>query len=100
MSMAYIRKTYGVPARRGMRVTYQPDTAGRAPWHGVITSAQGAYLRIRRDGDTRTYPAPFHPEWGLTYNARLQWRPRRRRGRPLQALVGPVFNLKTDMVPS
>ena len=67
MSMEYIRKTYGVPARRGARVEYFPDKVGHAPWRGTITSASGGYLHIRRDGDKHTYPADFHPEWGLTY---------------------------------
>ena len=65
MGMKYIRDTYGVPARRGVRVEYAKD--GHQPWRGVITSANGAYLRIRRDGDVRTYPRNFHPEWGITY---------------------------------
>lgn len=67
MSMQYIRDTYGVPARRGMRIEYQPDKEGHAAWQGVITSAENGYLRIRRDGDKNTYPAQFHPEWGMTY---------------------------------
>ena len=65
--MKYIRDTYGVPARRGARVEYQSDKVGRQPRRGTITSADGAYLRIRFDGDRRTYPAPFHPQWGITY---------------------------------
>ena len=73
MTMEYIRKSYGVPAKRGARVEYRGDV-NHAPWQGTIVSADGHYLRIRRDGDTRTYPVPFHPQWGLTYlvpNARL-----------------------------
>lgn len=66
-SMKYIRDTYGVPARRGARVEYQSDKVGREPRRGTITSADGAYLRIRFDGDVCTYPGVFHPEWGLTY---------------------------------
>jgi hypothetical protein len=66
MSLEYIRKTYGVPAFRGARVRYE-TRKGRQPWFGRITSADGAYLRILRDGDKRTYPARFHPTWGMTY---------------------------------
>ena len=66
MSMEYIRKTYGVPAKRGARIEYQPEGEKRS-WRGTITSAQDMYLRIRRDGDVCTYPAPFHPTWGMTY---------------------------------
>lgn len=67
MSMEYIRKTYGVPARRGARVEFMPGKVGHAPWRGTITSASGGYLYIRRDGDKHTYPASFHPKWRLTY---------------------------------
>jgi hypothetical protein len=67
MTLKYIRDTYGVPAFRGARVEYRPDKAGYPPWQGVITSADGAYLRIRRDGYDKTHPAYFHPEWNLTY---------------------------------
>jgi hypothetical protein len=62
-----IRKTYGVPAETGVRVEYQPEIPGANPWQGTITTAEGAYLRIMRDGDLDVYPAPFHPTWNLTY---------------------------------
>ena len=67
MTMKYIRDTYGVPAYRGARVRYCRGKLGMDPRIGTIMSADGAYLRIRFDGDLRTYPAPFHPAWGLTY---------------------------------
>ena len=56
--MEYIRKTYNVPARRGGRVLY-----GGRP--GVITSADGPYLRIRLDGGNRT--GRYHPSYQLVY---------------------------------
>jgi len=43
MSLPYIRRTYGVPARRGLRVRYT-DGAG-VIWNGTITSAKGPHLR-------------------------------------------------------
>lgn len=67
MSLKYIRKTYGVPAYRGQRVTYRKDE-NHAPKSGKITSARGAYLRIFFDGDLKTYPGVFHPTWNLTYH--------------------------------
>lgn len=67
MSIKYIRDTYGVPAYRGARVAYHHGKIGIDPRFGTIVSTDGAYLRIRFDGDKRTYPAPFHPEWGLSY---------------------------------
>ena len=47
MSLEYIRRTYGVPARRGMRVRYT-DGDG-VIWNGAITSAKGPHLRVLVD---------------------------------------------------
>lgn len=59
MSMAYIRRHYGVPAKRGMRVV-----ANGQP--GVITgTVDGKYLRIRLDGVPRSLP--HHPTWRIDY---------------------------------
>ena len=58
MSMAYVRRYYGVPARRGARVTYN----GRP---GRITSADHR-IRVRFDGDN--FSSIIHPtEEGLIY---------------------------------
>lgn len=58
MSMQYVRSYYGVPAKRGGRVTY----LGRP---GRITSADHR-LRVRLDGDT--FSSIIHPtEDGLVY---------------------------------
>lgn len=62
MSLEYIRKTYGVPAKRGGRVEYTGDGT---PERGTITSADGARLRVRLDG--LKHPAHFHPTWKLRY---------------------------------
>lgn len=58
MTAGYVRRAYGVPANRGMRVI-----ADGKP--GVITSFAGARLRIRLDGETR--PDLWHPTWRITY---------------------------------
>ena len=58
MSMEYIRNTYGVPAKRGMRVT-----AYGKP--GVITGAKGAYIMVRLDG--KTFSLPHHPTDEIVY---------------------------------
>src|SRR5690606_12323982 len=61
MTMQRIRDHYGVPARRGMRVTVD----GRP---GVITSAERGgtlRLRVRLDGERR--PVIAHPSWRVTY---------------------------------
>ncbi len=62
MSMAYIRKTYGVPAKRGGRVEY---TGRGKPELGTICGAAGAHLSIRLDGIKHTMT--FHPTWKLRY---------------------------------
>lgn len=60
--MAWIRREYSVPAKRGMRVRYLG--AGR-PVLGTITSAEGAHLRVRVDGDK--FSLRFHPTWKIEY---------------------------------
>lgn len=56
----YIRNHYGVPAKKGMRVT-----ADGKP--GVITGYTGASIRIRLDGEKHS--APWHPTWRMEYHA-------------------------------
>ena len=58
----YVRKTYGVPAKRGMRVRYYGE--GRNEF-GTITSSSGGYVNVRLDG--WKHPMPFHPTWMLEY---------------------------------
>ena len=67
MSMAYIRKTYGVPAKRGRVVEvweWRRREGSTCEWRcvrkGRITSSLGQYLRIDGDG-------PWHPTDGLVY---------------------------------
>lgn len=67
--MAWIRKNYRVPAKRGGRVEYTGD--GK-PELGTIRSASGGYLNIQLDGVKHTMP--FHPTWELNY---LAWTPER-----------------------
>lgn len=59
MTMGYIRKTYDVPAKRGMRVI-----ANGRP--GVITSSRGPHLMIRLDGHKN--PLPYHPTENIKYD--------------------------------
>lgn len=60
--LQYIRRTYSVPAYRGMRVRYTGDGT---PKDGVIRYARGAYLGVKFDGDqiVRT----LHPTWEVEY---------------------------------
>ena len=60
--MDYIRKTYGVPAKRGARVQYVGDGFAQA---GTITGSNGSHLWIRLDG--WKHSSLFHPTWALSY---------------------------------
>lgn len=60
--MAWIRKNYRVPAKRGGRVEY---TGEGEPELGTIRSASGGYVHIQLDGVKHTMP--FHPTWELNY---------------------------------
>ena len=62
MSMDYIRRTYGVPARRGGRVQY---TGAKKSVQGTIVSARGHYLRVRWDESGQVQS--MHPTWMLVY---------------------------------
>lgn len=62
MSMAWVRKRYNVPARRGMRVRYTGCGKNEL---GTIRSASGGHLNIQLDGIRHTMP--FHPTWELEY---------------------------------
>ena len=61
-NMQYMRDTYGVPAKRGMRVKY---TGGKTPRMGTITGTGGCGIMVRLDGDKISLP--YHPKWKLEY---------------------------------
>jgi len=60
MSMKYIRDTYGVPAKRGMRIEYHQP--GFDVYVGRITSARGSCLWV--DGSM-----VLHPTYQIVYLA-------------------------------
>ena len=63
MSMEYIRRYYGVPAKRGGRVTY---TGGaKKTVQGTIVASRGQYLRVRWDEGDQV--KTMHPTWMLVY---------------------------------
>jgi hypothetical protein len=62
--MEWIRKAYGVPAKRGGRVIYSGSGKDE---YGTIVSANGGHLNIRLDG--AKHALPFHPTWELRYLA-------------------------------
>jgi hypothetical protein len=67
MSLEYIRRHYGVPAKRGARIRYT-DGQG-VVWTGRITSARGAHLRVLVDGRVPGYRGrlTLHPTWQVEY---------------------------------
>lgn len=62
MSMETIRRTRGVPCKRGGRVKY---TGSGKVQLGTIRSTHQGYLMIQLDGDK--WPKTFHPTWKLEY---------------------------------
>lgn len=62
MSLAYVRKAYQVPAKRGGRVRY---TGERREEFGTIVGAAGGHLKVRLDGVRHSMP--FHPTWEIEY---------------------------------
>lgn len=62
MSIDWIRRQYGVPAKKGGRVEY---AGGSEPQMGTICGADGGHLTIRLDGMKHTMP--YHPTWKLRY---------------------------------
>lgn len=59
MTMAYVRRYYGVPAKRGGRIRFDYD--GRL---GTITKAT-AHIWVRFDG--AKWSEQLHPTWMVTY---------------------------------
>ena len=64
MSMEYIRRVYGVPAKRGgkVRITSMQDSTIKLD--GIIVASKGPYIRVRiNDGK----PMSYHPTWNIEY---------------------------------
>lgn len=62
MSMDYIRKTYGVPAKRGARIVYTGDISARL---ATIIGSRAARIKVRFD-DSPIY-GELHPTWNVQY---------------------------------
>ena len=62
MSMDYIRRTYGVPAKRGARVQF---TDAVKAVQGTIVGSRGHYIRVR--WDETGYTHTMHPTWMMVY---------------------------------
>lgn len=63
MSMEYVRKHYGVPAKRGARICYHGEKGDE---YGTILSARDN-LRVRMDATGQVLI--FHPTWQIEYLA-------------------------------
>ena len=63
MSMDYIRRTYGVQAKRGARVEFSGRHDG--PVRGTIVAAKHGHLVVRFDG--KSYTSRLHPTWLVRY---------------------------------
>ena len=62
MSMEYIRRTYGVPAKRGALVEF---TNGSYCLAAAIARSDGHYIWLRDAAGRIT--GPYHPTWGMKY---------------------------------
>lgn len=58
MSAEYVRRYYGVPAKRGMRVIVNGNL-------GTIVSFPGQYIGVRFDGEKHVERC--HPTWRVIY---------------------------------
>lgn len=70
-SLDYVRRTYCVPVKRGMRVVTE---CGKP---GVVTCGDGAHVRVRVDGEKRSgrwHPLALDYLDGVTPAARLAQR--------------------------
>jgi len=64
VSMEWIRKNYGVPAKRGGRIRYTDNHGDK--WEGTITAARGPYLLVHIPG-WHLQRARLHPTWNVEY---------------------------------
>lgn len=64
MSMEYIRKTYGVPAKRGGEILFR-KCIHEEPIHGKIVGSRGQYLRVILRGNLGV--KQLHPTWMIEY---------------------------------
>lgn len=66
MSMEYIRKYYGVPAKRGGKLRYSGGPG--APVSAEIIGTKGAYLKCRIiEGMNSGLKTLLHPTWKIEY---------------------------------
>ena len=64
MSMDYIRRTYGVPAKRGARIRFD-GVFGQFGITGCVIGSRNQYLRVRMDSTGLIWT--LHPTWQVQY---------------------------------
>jgi len=66
--MEYIRKAYGVPAKRGGKLLYT-NAAGLKLYCTIRSATVGGRLRVSVDTQTPRYGSRFllHPTWNIEY---------------------------------
>ncbi|WP_431953391.1 hypothetical protein [Actinacidiphila sp. bgisy167] len=62
-SSQYVRRRYGVPARRDLEIAYW-DPA-KEPCKGAVVDFRNQYLRVRLDGDKHL--STVHPTWAIIW---------------------------------
>jgi hypothetical protein len=70
VSLDYIRRAYGVPAKRGGRIRFT-DARGDV-FNCTIKSARGHYLRVLVDDRVPGYRGrlTLHPTWQIEYTGK------------------------------
>ena len=83
-SFDYVKRVYGVPAARGRRVLFNRAL-------GVVTSGDGAHIRVRLDGAKNSVPC--HPTWEMIYldNDGKQIFPVIEEANPVCEIIAPGF---------
>lgn len=63
--MEWVRKNYGVPAKRGGRVEYTGNGNSRPELGTIVSATTSGHLMIELDSQSRAMK--FHPTWKLRY---------------------------------
>lgn len=82
MSLQYIRNAYQVPASRGTKVRFTPDSRDK-PMVGRVLSAHNALVVCRFEGSEKRWNC--HPVWQMEYfTPDGWWSPERRSFQPTE----------------
>lgn len=67
MTLAYIRKTYDVPAKRGARIEWTDERGQKWVGRVVGPSSDGARLKVQFDVHGKRRRSILHPTDGVRY---------------------------------